>query len=52
MLDLRRVVSIAFIGKHNDLMFFYTEEDANESLHLQMLTHSALDVIEERKRSR
>ena len=49
MLDIRRVVSIAFIGKNNDLTFFYTEEDSNESLHLQMLTHSALDVIEERK---
>jgi hypothetical protein len=40
---------IAFIGKQNEPIFSFTpEEDAAEALHLQMIAHSALDIVEER----
>lgn len=52
MLDstvLRKIIAVAFIGKQNELLYFYTEEDTSESLHLQMMAHSSLDVIDEKK---
>ena len=40
---------IAFVGKDNQPVFTYSfEEDEAETLHLQMIANSSLDVIEER----
>jgi len=40
---------VSFIGKHNEPLFNYTqEEDSAEALHLQMIANSALDLVEER----
>jgi len=40
---------VSFIGKHNEPLFCYTqEEDSAEALHLQMIANSALDLVEER----
>ena len=44
------IVSLALIGKQNEPLYFYCKEDATEYINLQMIAHSALDVIEERKR--
>ena len=44
------VYCVAYIGKFNEPLYFYSKEDAAESLHLQMIVHSCLDVVEERKK--
>ena len=44
------IYCVAFIGKFNEPLYFYCNEDTSEYLHLQMMTHSCLDVIEERKK--
>ena len=41
---------VAFIGKMNDPLYFYSQEDTAESLHLQMIVQSSLDVMEERRK--
>lgn len=38
------------IGKWNEPLYLYCKEEANESLHLQMIAYSALDVIEDKKK--
>lgn len=45
-------VAIAFVGKQNEPLFFLAPEEAdvNDSLHLQMIVHSALDVVDEKKK--
>jgi hypothetical protein len=44
------IVCIALIGKQNEPLYFYCKEDSSEFIHLQMIAHSALDVIEEKKK--
>lgn len=44
------IVCIAYIGKYNEPLYFYCKEDAMDLIHLQMIAHSALDIIEEKKR--
>jgi len=44
------VFSVAFIGKNNEPLYFYSEEDEVETLNLQMIVHSSLDVIDERRK--
>lgn len=44
------IYCVAFIGKSNEPLYFYCNEDTSEYLHLQMMTHSSLDVIEQRKK--
>ena len=40
---------VSFIGKHNEPLLTYTQEDDGaEALHLQMIANSALDFVEER----
>jgi hypothetical protein len=41
---------VAYMGKFNEPLFFYSKEDISESVHLQMIAHSCLDVVEERKK--
>jgi len=44
-------IAIAFVSKHNQPLFFFApEEDMNDSLHLQMIVHSALDVVDEKRK--
>jgi hypothetical protein len=39
---------VAFVGKDNQPLFTYClEEDESEALHLEMITNSALDIMEE-----
>lgn len=45
----KKIVSVAIVGRYNDLLFFYSDEDNTESINLQMITNSALDVIDEKK---
>jgi hypothetical protein len=44
------IVCLALIGKQNEPLYFYCKEDSSEFVHLQMIAHSALDVVEERKK--
>ena len=44
------VVAVAFVGKVNEPLFFYSEEDIAEALNLQMISYGSLDVIEERRK--
>lgn len=49
----RRIVAIAFISKQNEPLYFSApEEDLNEQLHLQLIVHSAIDVLEENIKKR
>lgn len=44
------IVALAYIGKFNEPLFFYCEEDNNEYLNLQMIISSSLDVVEEKRK--
>jgi hypothetical protein len=44
------IFCVAFVGKLNEPLYFHSKEDTAEYLHLQMIVHSCLDVIEERKK--
>ncbi len=39
---------VCFVGKCNEPLFYYTNEDQTESLNLQMIANSSLDIMEER----
>lgn len=41
---------VAYVGKFNEPLYFYSKEEASETLHFQMIVHSCLDVVEERKK--
>lgn len=43
-------MAVAFVGKENEPLYFFTEEDTAEALNLQMITYGSLDVIEERRK--
>ena len=42
------IVAVAFVGKLNEPLYFYSEEDTAEALNLQMIIYGALDVVEEK----
>ena len=42
------IVAVAFVGKSNEPLYFYSEEDAAEALNLQMIVYGSLDVVEEK----
>eukprot|EP01038_Epipyxis_sp_PR26KG_P009684 gene9684-13037_t len=44
------IFCVAFVGKYNEPLYFYSKEETAEYLHLQMIVHSCLDVVEERKK--
>lgn len=44
------VYCVAYIGKFNEPLYFYSKEEASETLHFQMILHSCLDIVEERKK--
>lgn len=44
------VFCVAYVGKFNEPLYFYSKEDTSENLHLQMIVHSCLDIVEERKK--
>jgi hypothetical protein len=44
------IYCVAYIGKFNEPLYFFSKEDISEYLHLQMIVHSCLDVVEERKK--
>lgn len=47
----RKIVGVAFIGKQNEPLYFYSEsDDSSESINLQMIIHSSLDIVEEKRR--
>ena len=39
---------VAFIGKNNEPLYFHSKVDPSEYLHMQMITYSCLDIVEER----
>ncbi len=41
---------VAYIGRYNEPLYFFSTEETVESLHLQMIVQSSLDVMEERKK--
>jgi hypothetical protein len=49
-MDLKKIIAVSILGKMNEPLFFYSEEDYEESLHLQMVLHSSLDSIDEKRR--
>jgi hypothetical protein len=45
------ILSVALIGKQNEPLYFYCKDiETSENLHLQMIAHSALDVVEEKRK--
>lgn len=44
------IFCVALVGKNNEPLYYFSKEDTAESLHLQMIVHSCLDVIEERRK--
>ena len=42
------IVAVAFVGKSNEPLYFYSEEDTAEALNLQMIVYGSLDVVEEK----
>jgi hypothetical protein len=44
------IVCIALIGKQNEPLYFYCKEDGSEYFNMQMISHSSIDVLEERKK--
>ncbi len=44
------ILLVALVGKLNEPLYIYCKEEASENLHLQLIAHSALDVIEEKKK--
>lgn len=44
-----RIVSVVFVGKQNEQLFFYCDEDQANRSHLQLVSHSCLDIVEEKK---
>ena len=49
-MDSRRVIAVAFIGKQNEPLYFYCEEEYAELMHVQMIAHSSLDIVEEKRK--
>jgi hypothetical protein len=49
-LNTMSIYCVAYIGKFNEPLYFFSKEDTSEYLHLQMIVHSCLDVVEERKK--
>jgi hypothetical protein len=50
-MDGRRVVAVAVIGKSNQPLFFHIESEFYaEHLHVQMIAHCSLDIIEEKRK--
>lgn len=44
------ILAISLVGKNNEPLFFHSNSETSENIHLQMLTYYALDVMEERKK--
>lgn len=44
------IYCVAFVGKFNEPLYFFSKEESSSTLHLQMIVHSCLDVVEERKK--
>lgn len=44
------IIAVAFVGKKNEPLYFYTEEDAAEALNLQMIIYGSLDAVEEKRK--
>jgi hypothetical protein len=49
-MESRRLVAVAFLGKLNEPLYFHCDEEYSESLHIQMLIHSSLDIVEEKRK--
>ena len=49
-MDNKRIVAVSFVGKQNEPIYFFSEDDTSESLNLQMIIHSSLDIIEEKRK--
>lgn len=43
------IVAVAFVGKSNEPLYFFTEEDTAEALNLQMIIYGSLDVVDEKR---
>lgn len=50
VVSVMSIFCVAYVGKFNEPLYFYSKEDTSETLHLQMIVHSCLDVVEERKK--
>lgn len=44
------IVAVAFVGKKDEPLFFYTDEDYSEAMRLQMIIYGSLDIVEEKRR--
>jgi hypothetical protein len=44
------IYCVAYVGKNNEPLHFYSKEDTSEYMHLQMIVHSSLDIVEERRK--
>jgi len=53
-MDSKRILAVAIIGKQNEPLFFTSIGDTSifgyEYLHLQMIAHSSLDIVEEKRK--
>ena len=44
------IQAVAFVGKSDDPLYFFTEEDTVEALNLQMIIYGSLDIVDERRK--
>jgi hypothetical protein len=49
-MESRQIIAVAFVGKNNEPLYFHTEEDSAQSLHLQMIVFGSLDVVAEKRK--
>lgn len=53
-MDSKRILAVAIIGKNNEPLYFTSIGDSNifgyEYLQLQMIAHSSLDIVEEKRK--
>ena len=53
-MDSKRIIAVAIIGKSNEPLYFTSIGDTNvfgyEYLQLQMIAHSSLDIVEEKRK--
>ena len=48
MHETGQILFVAFVGKSNEPLYFHSKVDPSEYLYMQMISHSCLDVVEER----
>jgi hypothetical protein len=49
-METRQLYAVAFVGKLDQPLFLFSQEEAAESLNLQMIMFGALDYVEAKRK--